>query len=149
MDKIEFENVHVADLKDVKVVQDSSTTVQVVNTDLSISNLKLSVQVGPTIQIVDNPKPKFISKAVENKEIRDPEADFFMLAVLALKMTHIEEFDAEYIHDADARKLFEQVKALRIPFHKWYSWLDQRFKFLAEAHRNQREILEQERAVAF
>lgn len=72
--------------------------------------MKLSVEVGPTISLIDNPKPKFINKPLvpaAAMEKRDPEADFFMLAVLALKMTHIEEFDAEYIHDADAKKLFE------------------------------------------
>lgn len=41
---------------------------------------------------------------------RDPEEEFFMLSVLALKMTHTEEHDAEYIYEIHAQKLFNQVK---------------------------------------
>lgn len=38
---------------------------------------------------------------------RDPEEEFFMLSVLALKMTHTEEYDAEYIYEISAIKLFQ------------------------------------------
>ena len=61
---------------------------------------------------------------------RDPEEEFFMLSVLALKMTHTEEYDAEYIYEISAVKLFQQVKQLKIPFHKWYKWLETRFLHL-------------------
>ena len=38
---------------------------------------------------------------------RDPEEEFFMLAVLALKMVHNENFDeAEYVYEISAGKLF-------------------------------------------
>jgi hypothetical protein len=38
---------------------------------------------------------------------RDPEEEFFMLAVLSLKMVHNEEFDeAEYVYEISAGKLF-------------------------------------------
>jgi hypothetical protein len=38
---------------------------------------------------------------------RDPEEEFFMLAVLALKMVHNEEFEeAEYVNEISAGKLF-------------------------------------------
>lgn len=30
---------------------------------------------------------------------RDPEEEFFILSVLALKMQHTEDYDAEYIYD--------------------------------------------------
>ena len=33
---------------------------------------------------------------------RDPEEEFFMLSVLALKMCHTEEFQAEYVYDVQA-----------------------------------------------
>lgn len=55
---------------------------------------------------------------------RDPEEEFFMLSVLALKMEHTEEHEAEYIYEVSAQKLFLQVKSLKIPFHKWYKWLE-------------------------
>ena len=37
---------------------------------------------------------------------RDPEEEFFMLSVLALKMEHTEEDAAEYIYEVSAQKLF-------------------------------------------
>ena len=71
---------------------------------------------------------------------RDPEEEFFMLSVLALKMTHTEEYDAEYIYEISAQKLFLQVKSLRIPFHKWYTWLETRFNQLQQVHQKEKEI---------
>ena len=50
-----------------------------------------------------------------------------MLSVLALKMLHTEEYDAEYIYDIHAKQLLLQVKSLKIPFHRWYIWLETRF----------------------
>lgn len=55
---------------------------------------------------------------------REPEEEFFMLSVLALKMIHTEDQDAEYIYEISPQKLFLQVKSLEIPFHKWYNWLE-------------------------
>jgi hypothetical protein len=38
---------------------------------------------------------------------RDPEEEYFMLAVLALKMLHNEKYeDAEYVYEVSAGKLF-------------------------------------------
>ena len=117
--------------------------IQVVQSDLSISTLKLS-QIGVS-PIVENPKPKFMNSDSDNKKDlhEDKQQEFFMLSVLALKMSHVEEYDAEYIHEADAPKLFNEAKKQGIPFHKWYGWLDKRFKFLAEAHKQQQEIVNQ------
>ena len=43
---------------------------------------------------------------------RDPEEEFFMLAVLALKMLHNEQYeDAEYVYEVSAAKLFRQVRS--------------------------------------
>lgn len=42
-----------------------------------------------------------------NDAQRDPEEEFFMLAVLALKMLHNEQYeDAEYVYEISAAKLF-------------------------------------------
>ena len=42
---------------------------------------------------------------------RDPEEEFFMLAVLSLKMLHNEEYDdAEYVYEISAAKLFRKVR---------------------------------------
>lgn len=61
---------------------------------------------------------------------RDPEEEYFMLAVLANKMIHSEEHDPEYVYEINAKKLFAQVKSLKIPFHRWYQWLETRFAHL-------------------
>ena len=61
---------------------------------------------------------------------RDPEEEYFMLAVLAHKMIHTEEYEAEYIYEINSQKLLQQVKALKIPFHRWYQWLGTRFSQL-------------------
>ena len=65
---------------------------------------------------------------------RDPEEEFFMLAVLALKMVHNEEFaEAEYVYQVSAGKLFRQVRSQNLPFHRWYKWLESKFLELREA----------------
>jgi|TARA_B110001450_G_C17514212_1_gene437727 hypothetical protein len=33
-----------------------------------------------------------------------------------------------------------QVKSLKIPFHKWYKWLESRFVSLKEVHEKEKEI---------
>jgi len=37
---------------------------------------------------------------------RDPEEEYFMLAVLANKMIHSELYDPEYVYEINAKKLF-------------------------------------------
>ena len=64
---------------------------------------------------------------------RDPEEEFFMLAVLALKMVHNEEYDeAEYVYEISAGKLFRQVRTQNMPFHRWYKWLEDKFASLRD-----------------
>ena len=46
------------------------------------------------------------SMVQEVSQRRDPEEEFFMLAVLAHKMIHTEEFEAEYIYSVNAQKLY-------------------------------------------
>ena len=66
---------------------------------------------------------------------RDPEEEFFMLAVLSLKMVHNEEYDeAEYVYEISAGKLFRQVRNQNLPFHRWYKWLETKFTDLRNAY---------------
>ena len=63
-----------------------------------------------------------------------------MLAVLALKMVHNEEYDsAEYVYEISAGKLFRQVRTLNLPFHRWYKWLECKFLELREAFMIEKE----------
>lgn len=75
---------------------------------------------------------------------RDPEEEFFMLAVLSQKMIHTESYDdAEYVYELSAAKLFRQVRDLRMPFHQWYKWLEDKFGFIRIAFMAQLEEKEQ------
>lgn len=51
---------------------------------------------------------------------RDPQEEYFKLAILSLKMIHTEKEEAEYIYEINSEKLFQQVKQLQVPFHRWY-----------------------------
>lgn len=64
-----------------------------------------------------------------------------MLAILALKMQHTENAEAEFIYKIDSQKLFEQIKQIKIPFHKWYSWLDTKFQMMKIAYEQEQEDL--------
>ena len=75
-----------------------------------------------------------------NDPQRDPEEEFFMLAVLALKMLHNEQYeDAEYVYEVSAAKLFKQVRTQKMPFHRWYNWLEEKFQELRDAFKRQSE----------
>lgn len=70
-----------------------------------------------------------------------------MLAVLALKMSHNEQYsDAEYLYEISAQKLLNQVRTLALPFHRWYGWLESRFNDLRMAHMKEMEHREIELA---
>lgn len=64
---------------------------------------------------------------------KEPEEEYFMLAVLALKSLHTEMGDAEYVFEISGTTLFEQVKEKKIPFHEWYKWLENHFDKLKKA----------------
>ena len=76
---------------------------------------------------------------------RDPEEEYFMLAVLANKMIHTDEHDnPEYVYEINAKKLFAQVKTLKVPFHRWYKWLETRFMQLQEVHVKELQLKNEE-----
>merc|ERR1711990_967946 len=57
-----------------------------------------------------------------------------MLAVSALKMNYTElgGSNNDFIYEMHGPKLFKQVKALKVPFHKWYDWLNEKFQNLKQ-----------------
>jgi hypothetical protein len=66
-----------------------------------------------------------------------------MLAVLQLKMVHNEEFDeSEYVYEISAGKLFRQVKTDKVPFHRWYRWLEKKFQSIRDAYIKERECMD-------
>lgn len=43
-------------------------------------------------------------------------------------MLHNEWYDdAEYVYQVSAAKLFKQVRDKKLPFHRWYKWLEDKF----------------------
>lgn len=71
---------------------------------------------------------------------RDPEEEFFMLAVLAQKMIHTETYeDSEYVYEVSAQKLFNKVRDTNLPFHKWFKWLEDKFQELRIAFIEEQE----------
>mmetsp|Transcript_13131 Transcript_13131/g.20399 ORF Transcript_13131/g.20399 Transcript_13131/m.20399 type:complete len:143 (-) Transcript_13131:247-675(-) len=64
---------------------------------------------------------------------RDPEDEYFMLAVLAHKMIHTEDHaEFDYIFEVDPRTLLEKVKELGMPYHRWYKWIEKHFEELRQ-----------------
>jgi len=85
------------------------------------------IDTNPMTEIQAIPVPEIVKEASLR---RNPEEEYFMLAVLAHKMIHTEDHEAEYIYEINSQKLLQQVKALKIPFHRWYQWLGTRFSQL-------------------
>ncbi len=49
-------------------------------------------------------------------------------------MLHNELYeDAEYVYEVSAGKLFRQVRGEKMPFHRWYKWLEKKFDDLRDA----------------
>ena len=113
--------------------------------DSLVNNNTLEVETDLEFETNDGPKEKPLTPTVEIEDpmnelnsmnflIRDPEEEFFMLAVLALKMLHNEEYDKSYyVCEISAGKLFKHVKDENLPFHRWYKWLEQKFEELRQA----------------
>ena len=56
-----------------------------------------------------------------------------MMSILALKMQHQESYDADYLQNiGDTELIYEEVKALKVPFHKWYKWLEKTFMLMKD-----------------
>ena len=83
-----------------------------------------------TTTVVEYESLKVDSKTMDSLTTfkRDPEEEYFMLAVLGLKMLHNEKFDdAIYAYTLSPGKLFKAVRSEALPFHRWYPWLENMF----------------------
>lgn len=103
-----------------------------------VINLRGSlIDTNPISEIQPIAVPEIVKEASLR---RNPEEEYFMLAVLAHKMIHTEDHEAEYIYEINSTKLLQQVKALKIPFHRWYQWLGTRFDQLKMVHQKEEEL---------
>ena len=70
-------------------------------------------------------------KLEDNSDIfdkADHEKEYFMMSVLALKMMHQEQYDADYLQDiGEGDQIYEEVQQMNLPFHKWYKWIEKTF----------------------
>ena len=62
------------------------------------------IDTNPMKEIEPIPVPEIVKEASLR---RNPEEEFFMLAVVAHKMIHTEEYQAEYIYEINAQKLLQ------------------------------------------
>ena len=74
---------------------------------------------------------------------RDPEEEFFMLSVLAIKLNHTEIYeDTEHIYKQTPEELFQQVKKKNLSFHKWFKWLEEIFETERKKVQKEKQALE-------
>ena len=84
-------------------------------------NQKLQLEVSQIPSTPNNNKDP-----VENQFVaHDPDQDYFMMSVLALKMIHNEMYDdTDYCFYISPPQLWKEVKAVDMPFHKWYKFVE-------------------------
>jgi hypothetical protein len=72
---------------------------------------------------------EFPTKIEKPEEWRDPEEEYFRLSVLSLKMQY-NEVDKDFVFQIGSKKLFKQCKSQKVPFHKWYKWIDTQLRHI-------------------
>ena len=72
---------------------------------------------------------------MEKSLLRDPDEDYFMMAVLSLKMIHNEKYeDADYCFYMSPKQLYQEVLHVGMPFHLWYIHIEAKFNDLREQY---------------
>ncbi len=66
----------------------------------------------------------------------NPEEEFFRLLVLSIKILHSER-DPNFGVEVNQKKMLKQVKTEKVPFHKWFFWIDKRVQLEARAQRKE------------
>jgi len=64
----------------------------------------------------------------------NPEEEYFRLLILSIKILHSEK-DPEFGVEVNMRKMFKTVKKEKVPFHRWFFWVDKR---ITDAYKEQR-----------
>lgn len=87
--------------KDIRAVSQSF----IVRSPVPVINFKGSlIESNPITEIQPIAVPEIVKEASLR---RNPEEEYFMLAVLAHKMIHTEDHEAEYIYEINAQKLLQ------------------------------------------
>jgi len=73
-----------------------------------------------------------MSKQEKEEDMRkDPEEEYFRLAVLALKVLYNEK-DNDFVFEVSPGKLYKKAKRNKIPFHQYYIWIEHQLKLCNE-----------------
>lgn len=72
---------------------------------------------------------KYSSKDEDSR--KDPEEEYFRLAVLALKVLYNEK-DNDFVFEVSPGKLYKKAKRNKIPFHQYYPWIEEQLKLCNE-----------------
>lgn len=73
-----------------------------------------------------------MSKQEKEDDMRkDPEEEYFRLAVLALKVLYNEK-DNDFVFEVSPGKLYKKAKRNKIPFHQYYIWIEHQLKLCNE-----------------
>lgn len=62
---------------------------------------------------------------------KDPEEEYFRLAVLALKVLYNEK-DNDFVFEVSPGKLYKKAKRNKVPFHQYYPWIEEQLKLCNE-----------------
>ena len=59
--------------------------------------------------------------------------------MLSVKILHSER-DADFGVEVHPKKMLKQVKKEKVPFHKWFFWVDKKIKTMAKEQKNEYEM---------
>lgn len=72
-----------------------------------------------------------LSSKPDDEIRKDPEEEYFRLAVLALKVLYNEK-DNDFVFEVSPGKLFKKAKRSKVPFHQYYPWIEQQLMLCNE-----------------
>jgi hypothetical protein len=97
---------------------------------------------GPSPAISSVPQEKHAVTTTEN-----PEEEYFRLLVLSIKILHSEK-DPEFGVEVNMRKMYKLVKKEKVPFHRWFFWVNQRIQETAQEQKKEQMLLKQQQLLA-
>jgi hypothetical protein len=116
----------------------SSVTIDYIN-DLRVldqDQKRTETKLLSTMTSLDTPQKieqtRAMSKQEKEDDMRkDPEEEYFRLAVLALKVLYNEK-DNDFVFEVSPGKLYKKAKRNKIPFHQYYIWIENQLKLCNE-----------------
>lgn len=79
----------------------------------------------------DQKQESTLNQTKDEDSRKDPEEEYFRLAVLALKVLYNEK-DNDFVFEVSPGKLYKKAKRNKIPFHQYYPWIEEQLKLCNE-----------------